>query len=102
MWWQERNLALSVADLGALIDQTDAKALVAVYPTYHFLKVAREAALEKGLPWVAYLHDTVAEALSNTPLAHAAETLQNQVFAEAALVFEMSRGMAELWRRAAS
>ncbi len=99
LWWQQRNLPTAVANLCEVIDQTQAKALVAVYPTYHFLKVAREAALLKGLPWVAYLHDTVAEGLSNTPLAKEAAVLQDQVFVEAARVFVMSQGMAELWRR---
>ena len=97
--WQDRQLPSAVSVLSDLIDQTDAKAIVGVYPTYHFLKLAREAARATGVPWVAYLHDTVAEALANSTLAKRALSLQNQVFAEAASILVMSSGMAELYRR---
>ncbi len=99
LWWQDRKLKTTISLLAELVARTGAKAMVGVYPTFHFLKLAREAARATGTPWVAYLHDTVAEGLANSALAKEAVCLQNQVFAEAASVLVMSGGMAELYTR---
>jgi len=84
--------------LKALVKAKQAKAIVAVYPSFHFLQVARDVAQELKIPWLAYWHDTVFEHLHDTPLAARAEKLQTQTFAEASSLMVMSEGMVDFYR----
>lgn len=84
--------------LKKIIKGTRAKVIIGVYPTYHFLKLARDAAKATQIPWVAYLHDTVVEHLADTSLEARARILQQQTFAEASAVLVMSEGMSDLYR----
>jgi len=97
--WMEWQMAGAVSRLVRLIEQNGARVLVGVYPNYHFLRITCDAAKRAGIPWIAYLHDTVAEGLKHTRLAERAAQLQEQVFQEASCLFVMSRGMADLYRR---
>ena len=97
--WRDWQLSRAVSKMVDVVAQTDAKLIIGVYPGYHFLKIARETAKVTGVPWIAYLHDTVAEALSKTRRAGKAAELQAQVFAEANEVVVMSQGMTDFYKR---
>ena len=97
--WLDWQLTSAVSRLVDLIERVKPDVMVGVYPSFHFLKIAREAARMTRVPWVAYLHDTIAESLSNTRWAAKAAELQEQVFAEAAAILVMSQGMADLYKK---
>ncbi len=97
--WLDWQVPAATSKLIKLIEQTNTKILVGVYPSFHFLKITRDAAKATHTPWIAYLHDTVAEGLSNTRWADKAAELQQQVFAEADSVLVMSQGMTDLYQR---
>jgi hypothetical protein len=92
------QLYVSILRVLSLIKKHKPKAIVSVYPNYHFLKIGRIVSKISGVPHFPYLHDTVAEALSNTPLASKAEKLQSQVFSESNRIFVMSKGMQTLYK----
>jgi hypothetical protein len=98
-WWLDWQRPAATSKLIKLIEQTNTQVIIGVYPSFHFLKMVREAAKATRIPWIAYLHDTVAEGLSSTRWADRAVALQEQVFAEAAAVLVMSQGMADLYKR---
>lgn len=98
-WWLDWQLPAATSRLIKLIEQTNTKVLVGVYPSFHFLKISRDAAKATRIPWIAYLHDTVAEGLSSSRWADQAAELQRQVFTEADSILVMSRGMADLYKR---
>jgi len=97
--WCDWQLTSAVSKLIGLIERVKPSVIVGIYPSFHFLKIAREAARMTRVPWVAYLHDTLAESLSNTRWAAKAAELQEQVFAEAAAILVMSRGIADLYEK---
>lgn len=72
--------------------------IVGVFPDYYFLKIARDAAKELQVPFIAYLHDTIAESSFGTKLEKDALTLQEQVFDEASVLLVMSDGMKYLYK----
>jgi glycosyltransferase involved in cell wall biosynthesis len=96
--WRDWQLPWAVSRLVRLVERHQPRLLVGVYPDFHFLSAAREAARRARVPWIAYFHDTLAEALSTGHLAAQAAQLQENVFREAARVLVMSRGMADLYR----
>jgi glycosyltransferase involved in cell wall biosynthesis len=98
-WWLDWQLSGATSRLIKLIEKTNTKVLVGVYPSFHFLKISRDAAKATQIPWIAYLHDTVAEGLASSRWAKQAVELQQQVFAEADSILVMSRGMADLYKR---
>jgi hypothetical protein len=97
--WLDWQLPSATSKLIKLVEQTEAKAIVGVYPSFHFLKISRDAAKATRVPWIAYLHDTVAEGLSSTRWAGRAAELQEQVFTEADSILVMSQGMADLYKQ---
>lgn len=88
--------AVSVA-AAAAVRATRPAVVVGVYPDLQYLEVARFVARTAKIPLVAYLHDTVVEALSASPLASMGVEAQRAVFSEASRVFVMSEGMSELY-----
>lgn len=97
--WLDWQLPGAVARTVRLIQQTEARVLFGVFPNYYFLRIAREAAKKAAIPWIPYLHDTVAEGQKHTRLGARAAQLQEQVFAEASRICVMSQGMADLYQR---
>lgn len=77
----------------------NAKLIIGTYPNLYFLRLASEVALELGVPFVAYLHDTVLEANLGSELEHEARAVQEHVFQYAKMIFVMSDGMKELYRQ---
>ena len=73
--------------------------IIGVYPDYYFLKIARDAAKQLNIPFVAYLHDTIAEAAFGTRLEREALKLQEEVFNEASALLVMSDGMRDLYKQ---
>jgi len=94
------NLEMPLArrKLKKLVIEKQALCIVAVYPTFHFLQLARDVAKELQIPWLAYWHDTVFETLTETPFAERARRLQSQTFAESSSILVMSEGMANFYR----
>lgn len=62
-------------------------AIVGVYTDLEFLHFARRTARDLRIPWVAYIGDSIIEALQHTKYAGWAKTLQSQVFSEASSIF---------------
>jgi len=72
--------------------------IVAVYPDFAFLKIARKAARYLKIPLIPYFHDTLVETMSSKSKIKKASLLQNQVFTEAKKIFVMSEGIKELYK----
>ena len=81
-----------------LAQRTGCGAVVGVYPDLVFLDASQKAAAQLGLPFLPYLHDTVAEAAATTSYAGWASDIQERVFSTAPAVFVATHGMAELYR----
>ena len=81
-----------------LVKKHGCGAVVGVYPDISFLAVAFRAAQMAGVPFVPYLHDTVAEAMKGRMSAAFAARLQDQIFATCQDTFVMSEGMADMYR----
>ncbi len=97
--WRDWQINSAVSKLVRLVERRSPGLIIGVFPTFHFLKIARETAKITGVPWLAYLHDTVAEGLADTRWANRAIELQEQVFEEADSILVMSRGMADLYEK---
>jgi hypothetical protein len=98
-WWREAQIPLMRRRIEALVRQRKAELVVGVYPDYHFMLAALDASRRCGVPFVAYLHDTMAEAMEGTALENETRMLQERVLAEAARVLVMSEGLSELYER---
>jgi glycosyltransferase involved in cell wall biosynthesis len=96
--WRDLQVPWSTWRVTQLIRQLNPRVVVCVFPYYHLLKVARDATKATQTPWIAYLHDTLAEMMSTSRLAAKAQQLQEQVFAETSSLLVMSQGMADLYR----
>jgi hypothetical protein len=92
------QVPIAARSLARLAREIDARVIIGSYPTFHLLDVVRRAAKRLDIPWVAYLHDTLAETTHHLPQRERILRLQNAVFDEASHVFVMSEGMAELYR----
>jgi len=97
-YWRDLQIPWSTLQVTRLIRQLKPCVVVGVFPYYHMLKIARDAAKATQTPWIAYLHDTLAEMMSTGKIAARAEQLQAQVFAEASSLLVISQGMADLYR----
>jgi hypothetical protein len=96
--WRRVQLPLATRRVIKLIEDSEPTVVVGVFPYYDMLKVARDAARATRTPWIAYLHDTLAESMSGSSMAQRAQTLQEQVFSEASSILVMSQGMVDLYR----
>lgn len=83
--------------LAKLAKKYDCRAILGVYPDLFMLSSAYEASRLTGLPFIPYLHDTLAEALSVRKEAAYALRLQKKLFATSANIFVMSGGMRDLY-----
>jgi glycosyltransferase involved in cell wall biosynthesis len=97
--WQELHTTSAVKRLVKLCKEKNAKAIVGVYPDYHFIKIANKASRITGLPLISYLHDTIAEGLSHSGWATKAKTLQDKIFQDSVHIFVMSEGMQTLYKK---
>lgn len=97
-YWRDLQTPWATRQVERLIRHLNPCVVVGVFPYYHMLKVARDAARATQTPWIAYLHDTLAEMMSTSKLAAKAQQLQEQVFAEVSSLLVMSQGMADLYR----
>lgn len=95
--WIQWQLPKAVRLVLKWVEQIRPEVILAIYPDYEYLYIAREVAQITGLPLIVYLHDTIAESLSHTYLADNAQRLQDQIFSEAVRILVMSEGMAELY-----
>lgn len=81
-----------------LIKKHDCGAVVGIYPDVSFLAVAFRAAQMAGVPFVPYLHDTVAEAMTGNMSAGFGARLQEEIFRSCPDIFVMSEGMSDMYR----
>lgn len=92
------QVPVAASKVARIAKKIDAKVIIGSHPTHHLLDIARRAAAQAKVPWLAYLHDTLAEATSHLPDAERLNMLQQGVFSEASHVMVMSEGMADLYR----
>lgn len=98
-WWRRAQLPIAVRRLRSAAHAHGCAAIIGVYPDAFALHAAFVAAKQSGLPFVGYLHDTIAEGMADTRWAGFGRKVQAEVFAGADLLFVMSQGMADLYRR---
>lgn len=90
---------LAARRLARLARKVDARVIIGSHPTRHLLEISRLAAVRTKIPWIAYLHDTFAEATAGLPDAERLRRVQEAVFAESSHILVMSEGMSDLYRR---
>lgn len=73
--------------------------IVASYPDIFFLSLGRKVSERLRIPFIPYLHDTLAESNAHKPIAAYALREQEKCFAQAEKVAVMSDGMADLYRK---
>jgi len=98
-YWYDAQLPLATLRVKRLIKALRPAVVVGAFPYYHLLHITRQACRETQTPWVAYLHDTLSEALSTGRLSDKAARLHDQVFAEASAILVMSAGMERLYQK---
>jgi glycosyltransferase involved in cell wall biosynthesis len=81
-----------------LVKQVRPTLILAVYPSLHIFSAAIQAAEGSGIPWIAYLHDTLAEPYHGTKYQQLAEDVQSRMFSSAKAILVTGRGMADLYR----
>ena len=96
-WLVSLQRPLGVRRLEKLVRSTDARVIVGCYPDYHLLSTVSETARKLRIPWIAYLHDTIVETAVDVRHEARAHRLQKAVFEEAAHLFVMSEGMADMY-----
>jgi hypothetical protein len=94
----KRNYAIREA--AKLAEARQSEIIMGLYPTLSSLDVATQVSKQTGARYFPYLHDTVAEGLSHTPMAETARKLQEDVFEQAEKVITMSEGMSDYYRKA--
>ena len=85
--------------IAALIRKYKPAFIIAAYPQLALFAAAVSEANRYGIPYFAYLHDTVEEALSRGSLKNQAAKTQKLVFRTAAGIFVISNGMQDLYAR---
>lgn len=85
--------------IAALIRKYRPAFIIAAYPQLTLFTAAVREANRYGIPYFAYLHDTVEEALSRGSLKKQATETQKLVFRTAAGIFVISNGMQDLYTR---
>jgi len=98
LYWLDLLGPLLIRRLKSLCRQSEPSVILAVYPEFHFFQAACRVADSLDIPLVAYLHDTLTEALSRGRLRNRAKKLEARVFDRAARVLVMSEGMSDLYR----
>jgi hypothetical protein len=82
-----------------IIDSNNVTHIVGVYPDLNFLNIASQSAKKAGVKFIPYLHDTVAEGLSHKWQNKHALKIQNRIFDNSDVMFVMSQGMKDLYRK---
>jgi len=95
---RKTQVPLAARRLSALVRKTGARAILTNYPDVFFIDIALRASRKTGVPLVLYLHDTIAEALSRSPLRDYARNIQDQAFAHAELLYAQNDGMQAFYR----
>ncbi len=72
--------------------------ILAVYPSLHMFSAAIHAAETNQVPWVAYLHDMLAEPYHGSKYEPLAEDVQRRMFRSARAILVTGQGMADLYR----
>jgi len=73
------------------------KAIVVAYPQLVTLDASQWVSEKLNIPFFPYLHDTIVESLSDTPLEKYGNKVQSKVFRTASHIFVMSEGMQRLY-----
>lgn len=97
-YWEDLQIPIATKRLISIVKANKTRLIVAVHPTYALLDISARAAHYTDLPWIAYLHDTIVEALAHHPKLRAAQRVQERVFREASSILVMSQGMSDLFR----
>lgn len=97
-YWKDLIRPFVRAKVRRLISRLSPAAVLAVYPDLHMFSAASEAVQCQRTPWLAYLHDTLAEPYAGTKYERWANSVQQQMFASADGIFVTGRGMAEFFK----
>ena len=97
-FWRDIAYLFIERRIREIVRQVRPVLILAAYPSLHFFSAAINVAETRGIPWVAYLHDMLAESHRGTKYGQLAEDVQSRMFSSAAAIVVMSRGMADLYR----
>ena len=81
-----------------LARHNDFGAIVGAFPHVFIFHAALRASRRLKLPFIAYLHDTLAESLNHKLMSKLGRELQEWVFSNADKILVMSQGMSDLYR----
>ncbi|MCX6360321.1 MAG: glycosyltransferase [Armatimonadetes bacterium] len=95
----EAQVPVAALRAASLARSKGACAVVGVYPYVQIIDIAYRAARLARLPFVPYLHDTIAEGMSGRLGARKAVRLHERVLGSADHVLVISDGMRDLYRR---
>jgi glycosyltransferase involved in cell wall biosynthesis len=93
------QIPLTVRWLVRLARDYNCGAVVSSFPNIFLFDAAYRAAKAAGLPFIAYLHDTLAEALEHKFMGGFGQQVQARIFEHSDRILVMSQGMADLYRQ---
>jgi len=88
---------LAIRRIKRIAQNTNTKLIIGTYPNFGFLSIAYKVAQDLGLPFVAYLHDTIFEANIGKKLEGRAKHLNEKILHNSELIFVISDGIKKLY-----
>ncbi|HYF67658.1 MAG TPA: hypothetical protein VD884_05960 [Ohtaekwangia sp.] len=98
-WLMRLQIRNAIRKVKSLAKEKNVKLIIGAYPNLIMLKIAYEVAKQLKIPFVAYLHDTIAESLAGSPQQKLSSKVQSDVFTHSRKIFVMSEGMEDLYRK---
>jgi glycosyltransferase involved in cell wall biosynthesis len=93
-YWRDFSRPLFESRVMKLVREVRPSIILAVYPGLHFFAAAIRAAQRYGIPWVAYLHDVLAEVYRGTKYELQAAAVQQTMFHSASGILVANHSMA--------
>lgn len=93
-YWRDLSRPLFESRVMKIVREVKPSIILAVYPGLHFFAAAIRAAQRYGIPWVAYLHDVLAEVYQGTKYEQQAEAVQQNMFDSAGGILVANYSMA--------
>lgn len=97
-FWRDFTGPLLKRRVMKIVKEVRPSLILAVYPSLHFFAAAIHAAQHNGIPWVAYLHDVLAEAYRGTKYEQRAEAVQQNMFDSASGLLVANHAMASYFQ----
>ena len=93
-YWRDLAKPLFERRVVKVVQEVRPSLILAVYPSLHFFAAAIHAAQRNGIPWVAYLHDVLAEVYRGTRYEQRAAAVQQNMFDSASGILVANHSMA--------